>query len=275
MSFKEFYGEGLPSVDVRALSGLLIVIEGADGSGRTVQSALLRDWLGKLGYPTTEVGLKRSGLVSTELGEAMQGTTLNPRTISLFYATDFADQLENSIIPALRAGFIVIADRYIYTLMARDIVRGADPEWLKGVYGMSLIPDARIFLRVRPQKLAERSFKKSGALNYWESGMDIQRSGDMYQCFIRYQSKLALEFKRLCKEYDFDVIDGNREVLYVQRDIQQRVTTLLQHWKAGALPSLRAKKKAKNLSHAKAVNADSLDFPLAPTPRKKSRRRKS
>lgn len=238
MAAKKFYGEGLPGLDLDSLSGLLIVIEGADGSGRSVQSTLLRDWLGKLGYPTTEIGLKRSGLVASELGEAMQGNTLNPRTISLFYATDFIDQLENSLIPALRAGFIVIADRYIYTLMARDIVRGADRDWIQGVYGPAIVPDMRIFLKVRPQKLAERSFQKSGALNYWESGMDIVRSGDMYECFVRYQSKVGLEFNRLCKQYDFDVLDGNRDIALIQRDIQQRVTSLLQRWKAGGFPSL-------------------------------------
>jgi len=124
---KRFYAKGLPDIDLSQLKGKLIVIEGAAGSGRSTQIAMLRDWLERLGFPTAEIGLKRSTLVGRELEEVKRGNILSPLTFSLFYATDFADQLENIIIPALRADFIVLADRYIYTLMARDIVRGVDP----------------------------------------------------------------------------------------------------------------------------------------------------
>ena len=116
---KSFYGKGLPNVNLESLTGLLIAVEGSDGSGRSTHINMLRDWLERRGYPTANVGLKRSSLVSRELEAAMQGNILGTRTLSLFYATDFADQLENRILPALRAGFIVLADRYIYTLMAR------------------------------------------------------------------------------------------------------------------------------------------------------------
>ena len=124
----KFYGKGLPNVNVDELTGKLIAIEGADGSGRSTQIRLLTDFLEGRGYATINVGLKRSNLVSAELDQAMQGNVLSPVTLSLFYATDFADQLENNIIPALKAGFIVLADRYIYTLMARDILRGGNSE---------------------------------------------------------------------------------------------------------------------------------------------------
>ncbi len=123
---KRFYGKGIPGANLDQLKGQLIVVEGADGSGRSTQMDLLRNWLERRGYPTVNVGLKRSMLVSRELEQAMQGNILGTRTLSLFYATDFADQLENSIIPALRSGFIVLADRYIYTLMARAIVRASN-----------------------------------------------------------------------------------------------------------------------------------------------------
>src|SRR5438094_2770262 len=127
---KRFYGKGIPGVDLDELRGQLIVVEGADGSGRSTQIDLLRNWLERLGYPTVNVGLKRSMLVSRELERAMQGNILGTRTRRLFYATDFADQLENRIIPALRSGFIVLADRYIYTLMSRSGVPGNEPAWI-------------------------------------------------------------------------------------------------------------------------------------------------
>jgi dTMP kinase len=226
---KTFYGKGIPGTNPTELNGLLIVIEGPDGSGRSTQSALLMDWLGRLGFPTSEFGLRRSSLVGPELGQAMEGNTLHPLTLSLFYATDFADQLENSMVPALRAGFVVVADRYIYTLMARDVVRGAAPDWIREVYGMAIVPDVRIYLDVKPKLLAERSFQKEGVLDYWESGMDIQRSGDIYQCFIRYQNSIRKEFMNLVKEYDFQVIDGERDPLTVHREIQEKMRPLIEN----------------------------------------------
>ena len=131
---KCFIGHSLPGVKPGELTGRLIVIEGADGSGRSTQIRRLVDWLEASGHATTQVGLKRSNLASEELESAKNGNILNRTTLSLFYATDFADQLENIIIPSLRAGFIVLADRYIYTLMARDMVRGLDKDWVKSLY---------------------------------------------------------------------------------------------------------------------------------------------
>jgi dTMP kinase len=162
MKAKRFYGKGLPGVKLEELGGVLIVIEGPDGSGRSTQSSLLRAWLEHLGYPTAEIGLKRSGLVGVHLEEAMGGNVLCPLTLNLFYATDFADQLENSMISALRAGFVVVADRYIYTLMARGLLRGADREWLREIYGVAPVPDLSFYLKVSPKALAERSLQKTG-----------------------------------------------------------------------------------------------------------------
>jgi dTMP kinase len=220
---KKFYGHGIPNLDAGELRGHLIVVEGADGAGRSTQVQLLRDWLERLGYPTIETGLKRSGLVGAELQEAMQGNVLCPMTLSLFYATDLADQIESNIVSALRAGFVVVADRYIYTLMARDIVRGASTQWLKKVFGFALVPDVVVYLKVRPTTLAERSFQKDGQLDYWESGMDIQRSGDMYQCFVRYQNRIARAYARLSKEYDFEMVDGGKDPLEIHRHIRELV----------------------------------------------------
>jgi dTMP kinase len=224
---KRFYGKGLPNVDISLLKGKLIVIEGADGSGRSTQIALLRNWLEHLGYATAEIGLKRSTLVGRELEEAKKGNTLSPLTFSLFYATDFADQLENIIIPALRADFIVLADRYIYTLMARDIVRGIDPQWVTEVYSIALAPDAVFYLKVSPRNLAERNFRKNGLLDYWESGMDIQRSGDMYDCFIRYQRQMQKVFHGMQKIYEFEIINGNRSPQIISRELIAKIEGVL------------------------------------------------
>jgi dTMP kinase len=224
---KRFYGKGLPNVDLALLKGKLIVIEGADGSGRSTQIALLRNWLERLGYPTAEIGLKRSTLVGRELEEVKRGNILSPLTFSLFYATDFADQLENIIIPALQADFIVLADRYIYTLMARDIVRGVDPEWVKEMYSIALVPDAVFYLRVSPRELAERNFRKNGMLDYWESGMDIQRSGDMYDCFVRYQRQMQKLFLAMQRTYGFEIINANRSPRPISRDLRERIEPTL------------------------------------------------
>jgi dTMP kinase len=224
---KKFYGEGLPGVDPATLKGKLIVIEGPDGSGRSTQITILKDWLEGRGYAVEQVGLKRSTLIGTELAQAKQGNILSPRTLSLFYATDFADQLENRIIPALRAGFIVLADRYIYTLMARDIVRGAEFEWLRSVYSIALIPDIVMYLRVTPQRLLERYIYRGRELDYWESGMDIGFSRSWYDSFIRYQTEVHRVFAKQQSLYGFVTINGMRTPRAVTRDLQTRIEAVI------------------------------------------------
>lgn len=226
-SVKQFYGHGVPGVQPEELGGRLIVIEGADGSGRSTQIARLVDWLEGTGHATSQVGLKRSNLVSDELDEAKHRNTLSRTTISLFYATDFADQLDNVILPGLRAGYIVLADRYIYTLMARDLVRGMDPKWLKQLYGMALVPDAVFYLHVSPENLIERNFAKDFALDYWESGMDLGLSRDMFESFIEYQKRIVETFRHLRTEYEFTMVDGDRPVDAVQDELRKRIGAML------------------------------------------------
>lgn len=225
---KHFYGTSMPNVQPSSLKGRLIVVEGADGSGRSTQTALLRDWLEESGYATVEVGLKRSTLAGRELAVAMKGHTLSPLTFSLFYATDFADQLEQDIIPALRSDFIVLADRYIYTLMARDIVRGADVEWIRNLYGIAIVPDLVFYLKVPPQQLAERALRKTSMLDYWESGMDIGRGGDWYESFIRYQRQIQKAFDDMHGQYGFHVVDGGRSPLQIAADLRRRVKAVIE-----------------------------------------------
>lgn len=223
-----FYGEKMPGVNPDELIGKLIVVEGADGSGRSTQMELLRDFLEHRGHATLNVGLRRSTLVSEELAEAKRGNILGEITRSLFYATDFADQLENRIVPALKAGFIVLADRYIYTLMARDIVRGADPGWVRSLYGIALVPHLVIYLRVSPGQLVERNFRKNATLDYWESGMDLGLSRDIFDSFIRYQRLIQKQFSLMQQEYGFHIVNGNRSVRAVAAEIFGRVESVLE-----------------------------------------------
>ena len=224
---KGFYGHGLPGIDPTSLHGKLIVVEGADGSGRSTQIAMLRDALERAGQATVDVGLKRSRLVGRELDDAMKGNILSSRTLALFYATDFADQLENRMVPALKAGFTVLADRYIYTLMARALVRGAEREWLQQVYGIALIPDAVFYLAVSPKLLAERNFRKNLVLDYWEAGMDIQRTGGMYDNFVHYQQEIQKQFQAMESLYEFETINGNRAPRTIFRDLLAKTEDLL------------------------------------------------
>ncbi|MGD0611738.1 MAG: thymidylate kinase [Anaerolineales bacterium] len=225
---KRFYGKGIPHIDAARLKGRLIVLEGADGSGRSTQIDMLSDWLERHGYASTQVGLKRSELIAPELASAKEGNTLSPLTISLFYATDFTDQLEHIIIPALRADFIVLADRYFYTLVARAMVRGLSKEWVVDLYSIAIVPDAVFYLQVPPHVLAERTFRKNNALDYWESGMDISRAGDMYQNFIRYQGRIRRAFRELKADFGFDVINGNRSPSTIHAELVSRLQNVLE-----------------------------------------------
>jgi dTMP kinase len=165
--------------------------------------------------------------VSSELEKAQHGNILSRTTLSLFYATDFADQLDNIILPALKAGFIVLADRYIYTLMARDVVRGMDEAWLKNLYGIALEPDAVFYLSVEPQELVQRNLSKNATLDYWESGMDLGLSRDMFDSFVKYQTAMQGAFKKLQKTYGFTIVDANRPVGSITKELRKKIRALL------------------------------------------------
>src|SRR5882672_2004106 len=224
---RRFYGHGLPNVDLKRLAGRLIVVEGADGSGRSTQIAMLMRWLEGAGHATVQVGLKRSTLVSEELDQAKRGNILSRTTLSLFYATDFADQIENSILPALKAGFMVLADRYIYTLMARDLVRGMDEVWLQNLYGIALVPDAVFYLNVPPAELVQRNFAKDFALDYWESGMDLGLSRDMFDSFLKYQALMGKQFQRLQATYGFSIVDASRSADEINEELQKKIEAVM------------------------------------------------
>jgi dTMP kinase len=221
------YGEGIPGVDLRDLHGWLVVIEGTDGVGRTTHVNLLRAHLERLGYAVAETGFTRSDLASRGLRRAKLGNTLGSTPFNLYYATDFADRLEHQIVPALRSGFVMLTDRYIYSLIARAMVRGADPDWIKRVYSFSLVPDATFYLRIGVQDLVPRVVQ-TGGFDYWESGMDIPMGEDLYDSFIHYQSRLIDNLDSLAREYAFDTIDATRPMHEIAGYLCEKVAALLE-----------------------------------------------
>jgi len=221
------FGHPLAELGTSRLIGRLFVIEGADGSGRSTNIGQLSAWLEANGYAVRHMGLRRSPLLAQDIEHAKQSRLLTRTTMSLLYATDFFDQLVHEIIPALRAGYIVLADRYIYTLMARDIVRGADSAWTRNLYSSALVPDAVFYLQVEPQELVLRNFEKNATLDYWESGMDLGLARGMFESFLAYQGLLQREFARIQKRYGFQIVDANRDIGKVQKELRTRLSTML------------------------------------------------
>ena len=222
----ESYGMGVPGADPADLSGWLIVIEGPDGVGRTTHVNRLRAHLERRGYAVAETGLNRSDLASRGIRRAKLGNTFGSNAFNLFYATDFADRLERQIFPALRAGFVMLTDRYVYSLIARAIVRGADPDWIKQVYSFSLKPDAVFYLRVGVPELVRRALA-TGGFDYWESGMDLPMGDDLYDSFIHYQRRVIEELDGLSREYEFETIDATRDIDVNANDLARRVDAIL------------------------------------------------
>jgi dTMP kinase len=223
----EWYGDGVPGIHLEELTGWLIVIEGTDGVGRTTHINMLREQLERLGYAVAETGLSRSDLASRGIRRAKQGNTLGSNAFNLYYATDFADRLERQIIPALRAGFVMLTDRYVYSLIARAIVRGAEPDWIKQVYSFALKPDAVYYLRIDVAELVPRVVH-NGGFDYWESGMDLPMGPDLYESFIQYQGRVIGELDELAREYDFTTIDATQSVEDVSAYLEKSVSGLLE-----------------------------------------------
>jgi dTMP kinase len=219
---KRFFGWGLPYVDISQLKGKLITIEGTDGVGRSTQIQLLKEWLEVQGFAVTETGWTRSKLVGKTIGDAKEGHWLNPMTYTLLYTTDFADRLENEIIPALKAGYIVLADRYIFTAFARTKVRNVDPQWIRDLFGFAIIPDLVFYLKIDPNTLIRRVLD-SNRMDYWEAGMDLNPGLDIYDSFKKYQTHLLKEFDQLSKEFNFLVIDGRKSIPKIQNEIRVRI----------------------------------------------------
>ncbi|MDE0266551.1 MAG: dTMP kinase [Thaumarchaeota archaeon] len=209
------------------IAGRLIVIEGPDASGRSTQIELLTTQLEAEGYAVLNTGLTRSEIIGQGILEAKRNISLGVRTLAMFYAADFADQLEHKIIPALQAGYVVLADRYIYTLMARNTVRGIRRSWSSNLYSFALVPDMTFYLDVDPYVLVHRVFAKRQSLDYYESGADMGISKNMYDSFIKYQQRLAREFGILEQKYGLNIINGNRPTDVINAGLKKQVLRYL------------------------------------------------
>jgi dTMP kinase len=223
---RETYGVVLPGMDLSNLPGKLIVIEGTDGVGRTTQIDMLRPWLEEEGHAVLVTGMTRSTLAGKGIKRAKEGNTLGRITSSVFYTTDFADRLEAEIVPALRAGFVVLTDRYIYSLMARALVRGLDPAWVRNLYAFALRPDAVFYLRIGLEELTPRVIFSHG-FDYWESGMDLFASEDMFDSFCKYQKALMTQFDGLAEEYGFQVADATQPVESIFSQLRKEIRRVL------------------------------------------------
>lgn len=254
---RETYGKLLPGMRVSDLAGKLIVIEGTDGAGRTTQMNLLKPWLEEQGHAVLDTGMTRSLLAGEGIRRAKEGNNLGRVTQSLFYATDFIDRLENEITPALRAGFIVLTDRYVYSLMARAIVRGMDPHWIRSIYSLALKPDAVFYLRLSIEQLIPRVVFSHG-FDYWESGMDLFPGHDMYESFRNYQAALLSEFDCLGEEFGFQTIDASLDAESVCGQLKAGISRVLE---------------ADTASHAAAtIESSSTAKPVAPVAESSARR---
>jgi dTMP kinase len=223
---KTWYGHGLPYVTMGALPGHLIVIEGTDSVGRSTQIERLSPWLELEGWAVSNTGWTRSPLLADTINEAKAGHELTTTTMSLLYAADFADRMEHQIIPALKAGFIVIADRYMYTVFARNAVMGVDAEWTRQLFGMALVPDLVLYLEIDVENLIPRVLEGKG-MDYWESGMHLALGHDMFDSFTRYQTQLIGEYNRLARQHRFVDVDARRSIDDIQGELRGHISSYL------------------------------------------------
>jgi dTMP kinase len=235
MKEARFYGRGLPYKKLGRLKGGLIVIEGTDGVGRSTQIEQLKPWLEVEGYGVVSTGWTRSPLLSETINEAKAGHELNVTTFSLLYAADFADRLENEIIPALKAGFVVLADRYMYTAFARNTVMGADPAWSRSLFGLALVPDLVLYLRIDANSLIPRVLAGKG-MDYWESGMHLALGSDMFDSFRNYQTRLIREYNALAREFQFTTVDARQPIGDIQQQLRSHIRRFLTAKKGSAPP---------------------------------------
>ncbi len=242
-SEKHYFGEGLPYQSLKGLKGKLIAIEGPDGVGRSTHIESIQEWLEVQGYGVLTTGWTRSDLMAKTIASAKQGNILDPWSYSLLYATDFADRLEHQIIPALRSGFVVLSDRYIYTAFARNVVRGCDRQWIRDVFGFAIVPDLVCYLRIDVDTLALRVIESKG-ITYWESCMDMRLGADLYDSFKKYQGMIIEEFDKMAEEFSFQIVDARRPPEEIQEALRARILPILKEGRTKRISKAAAEKAA-------------------------------
>ena len=216
----------LPSEEIiskHTLKGKLIAVEGLDGSGKSTQIYLVKRWLELSGIKVFFTEWNSSSLVKKATKKAKKSNLLTPTTFSLIHCTDFADRYERQILPLLRAGYIVLCDRYIYTAFARDTVRGCDRAWLRTMYGFAARPDITFFFKVPLPIALGRILAGRPQLKYHEAGMDLNLSPDPYQSFSIFQDRINNEYLSMTDEFGFVVVDGTRPIEELQEDVRKAV----------------------------------------------------
>lgn len=217
--------------------GRLIIVEGIDGSGKSTQLQLLQRWLISQGHTVFFTEWNSSKLVkeTTKLGKKTRALT--PLTFSLIHATDFADRLFYNIIPPLKAGMIVLADRYIYTAFARDVARGCHPDWVRKLYAFAIKPDLAFYFKVPVDVSLGRILSGRAKIKYYEAGMDLNMSADPVESFSKFQARILEEYDRVVEQYKLTVIDATAEIDEQQEIVRDVVTRALHHyqprWKNG------------------------------------------
>ncbi|HEY7107991.1 MAG TPA: dTMP kinase [Nitrososphaeraceae archaeon] len=210
-----------------SIKGKLIVVEGIDGSGKSTQLRLLEKWFQSKESSVFLTEWNSSETVRRITSKGKRKGRLTPITFSLLHATDFADRYERNILPLLHAGYIVLADRYIYTAFARDIVRGCNPKWVRRVYEFAVKPDLVFYFKVPVDIAVERILSGRPKLKYYEAGMDLNLSNDPYESYRIFQSRIIEQYNSLALSEDFTVVDGTMEIEEAQRMLRSQVTKLL------------------------------------------------
>jgi dTMP kinase len=214
--------------------GRLLVFEGLDGSGKSTQAALLGKWLSAQGYRVFATEWNSSELVASVIKRGKKKGLLTPTTFSLLHATDFADRFERRILPPLRAGYLVLCDRYAYTAFVRDAARGCDPDWVRTIYSFSPRPDLVFYFRVPVGTTLKRKLASRQKINYYEAGMDLGLSDDVEESYGRFQSRLKREYDRISESDRFTVIDSSRPVEQIQRTLRDYLRPVLENFPTGA-----------------------------------------
>ena len=210
------------------IRGKLIVVEGIDGSGKSTQLRLLEKWLISRNIPVFFTEWNSSETVKQITKKGKKSGRLTPITFSLLHATDFADRYERNILPLLHAGYIVLADRYVYTAYARDIVRGCSPDWVKKIYEFAIKPEIVFYFKVPIDIAVDRILSGRPKLKYYEAGMDLNLSNDPYESYRIFQSRIIDQYESLSSSENFTVVDGTMEIEESQRFLRSVVMKLLQ-----------------------------------------------
>ena len=206
-------------------SGKLIAVEGLDGSGKSTQLYLVKRWLELEGYRVFFTEWNSSVLVKPSTTKGKREQLLTPTTFSLIHATDFADRYERQILPLLRAGYLVLADRYVFTAFARDAVRGLDRDWLEKIYRFAVHPDLTFYFRVPLEVSLNRILEGRPQLKYHEAGLDMGWTTDPYESFRIFQGKIRDEYERMTPEFGFTVIDASREIHEQQDEVRRLIAS--------------------------------------------------